>query len=53
MAKSSNFSRRGLAVSIDSFGDEMRTCALLCGTCHAEVEGGVTTLPIHYADGQG
>jgi hypothetical protein len=53
MAKSANFSRRGPAISIDSFRDEMRRCVLLCGNCRAEVEGGVTTLPIHYADGQG
>jgi hypothetical protein len=35
---------------IDSLRAEMRKCVLLCGNCHAEVEGGLTTLPIHYDD---
>lgn len=44
------FGRRGLAMSIDGFREEMRKCVLLCANCHAEVEGGVTKLPIHYED---
>ena len=42
------FGRRGLAMSIDSFRDELRKCVLLCANCHAEVEGGITDVPIHY-----
>jgi hypothetical protein len=49
-AKSYGFSRHGLAISIDSLRAEMRKRVLLCGNCHAEVEGGLTTLPIHYGD---
>jgi hypothetical protein len=37
-------------MAIDSLRAEMRKCVLLCGNCHAEVEGGLTTLPIHYDD---
>lgn len=52
-AENVGFSHRGLTISSDSIPDQMQKCVLLCGNCHAEVEGGVTTLPIHYADGQG
>jgi hypothetical protein len=35
-------------MSIDAFREEMRKCVLLCANCHAEVEGGLITVPIHY-----
>lgn len=47
------FGRRGLAMSIDGFREEMRKCVLLCANCHAEVEAGITKLPIHYGDRSG
>jgi transposase len=36
---------RGLARSLDTLREEARRCVLLCATCHAEVEAGVTRLP--------
>lgn len=53
MVESVSSGHRGLAISIHSFRDGIRKCVLLCRNCRAEVEGGVTTLPIHYVDGQG
>jgi transposase len=36
----------GLTLSIEAFREEARKCVLLCSNCHAEVEGGVTRLPV-------
>jgi len=38
-------SLRGLTRSIDRLRAEAAKCVLLCATCHAEVEGGIVTLP--------
>lgn len=44
-AKSFGLGSRGLARSIEALRKEAAKCALLCATCHAEVELGVTELP--------
>jgi hypothetical protein len=36
----------GVALSIDALRAEASKCVLLCSNCHAEVEAGVTRLPI-------
>lgn len=35
----------GVTLALDRVRAEVRKCILLCSNCHAEVEGGVTTLP--------
>jgi 5-methylcytosine-specific restriction endonuclease McrA len=42
--KSFGLSSRGLSRGIDRAREEARKCVLLCGNCHAEVEGGVRVL---------
>ena len=36
---------KGLTRAIDNVREEAKKCVLLCANCHAEVEGGVTTVP--------
>ena len=43
--KSFGLSIRGLTPSIGTLRAEARKCVLLCSNCHAEVEGGVTSIP--------
>ena len=45
-AKSFALSGGGMTRSIDALRDEARKCALLCATCHAEVEAGHASVPI-------
>lgn len=40
-------SAQGLARSIDTMRAEARKCILLCSNCHAEVEDGLVSVPIH------
>ncbi len=42
--KSFGLSARGLSRGIEQAREEARKCVLLCGNCHAEVEGGVRVL---------
>jgi hypothetical protein len=42
--KSFGLSARGLSHGIDRAREEAGKCVLLCGNCHAEVEGGVRVL---------
>jgi transposase-like protein len=44
--KSFTLSVRGVTRSLSSLRAEARKCMLLCATCHAEVEAGLTTLDI-------
>jgi transposase len=39
-------SRNGVTLSIDAVRTEARKCVLLCSNCHAEVEAGVTAVPL-------
>ena len=41
---------RGIARSLERCREEAAKCMLLCANCHAEVEGGVATLPATVAD---
>jgi transposase len=43
--KEFGLSSRGVARSLEKARSEARKCVLLCATCHAEVEAGVTLLP--------
>jgi len=36
---------RGVTRSLAEAREEARKCVLLCGSCHAEVEAGVTVVP--------
>jgi len=38
-------SREGVTIAIDRSRAEAQKCVLLCANCHAEVEGGVASLP--------
>lgn len=40
-----NLGLKGLARAIDDVREEARKCVLLCANCHAEVEGGVASIP--------
>jgi transposase-like protein len=44
LAKSFTIAGRGLTQSLAAVRDEAAKCVLLCGNCHAEVEGGVATI---------
>jgi transposase len=44
-AKSFGLSLRGLTPSIARLRTEAQKCVLLCSNCHAEVEGGITSVP--------
>jgi transposase len=44
-AKSFGLSLRGLTPSIAALRAEAGKCVLLCSNCHAEVEGGITSVP--------
>ena len=35
---------KGMARALDKARAEARKCVLICGNCHAEVEGGVSTI---------
>lgn len=35
----------GLTLSLEVLRGEARKCVLVCSNCHAEVEGGVTSVP--------
>jgi hypothetical protein len=39
-------SRKGATLGIRTLRAEAAKCVVLCANCHAEVEGGVATLPI-------
>jgi hypothetical protein len=40
-------SARGVTLAVDDLRAEAQKCVLLCSNCHAEVEDGLTLLPIH------
>jgi transposase len=44
--KEFNLALRGVARSLERCRAEMGKCILLCANCHAEVEGGITELPL-------
>jgi hypothetical protein len=48
-AKAFALSQRGVTLSLASMRSEARKCVLVCSNCHAEVEAGVVTLPLHLA----
>jgi transposase len=42
-------SQNGVTLSLDTVRAEARKCVLVCANCHAELENGVTTLPVKYS----
>ena len=48
--KQFHIAHRGVARSMAAARAEAAKCVLLCANCHAEVEGGVATLPASVAD---
>ena len=48
-SKRSRISQTGMTLSLESMRAEARKCVLLCSNCHAEVEAGVVSLPLHLA----
>jgi hypothetical protein len=40
-------SYKGNALALATLRAEAEKCVLLCSNCHAEVEGGVTALPVN------
>jgi hypothetical protein len=44
--KSFALSHEGVTRSLEKARAEVRKCVLLCSNCHAEVEAGVTRLPL-------
>ena len=46
--KEFHIARRGIARSIERVRVEARKCILLCANCHAEVEGGLASVPLTY-----
>jgi hypothetical protein len=47
--KSFGLAAGGLARSLSKSREEVAKCALLCSNCHAEVEAGIQSLPLHVA----
>jgi hypothetical protein len=45
-----HIAHRGVTRSMAAARAEAAKCVLLCANCHAEVEGGVATLPATVAD---
>jgi 5-methylcytosine-specific restriction endonuclease McrA len=43
--KRMSISLNGVTLALDAVRAEAQKCVLLCSNCHAEVEGGVTSLP--------
>ena len=48
MTKSFGLGVRGITRSIAKLREEASKCVLLCANCHAEVEAGVTELPVKF-----
>jgi transposase len=44
-SKRLHISQNGITLSLDTIRAEVRKCVLLCSNCHAEVEGGVASVP--------
>ena len=48
--KSFGMAAGGLARSLSKSREEVAKCVLLCSNCHAEVEAGISSLPLQSAD---
>jgi transposase-like protein len=44
-SKRLHISQNGITLSLNAIREEVRKCVLLCSNCHAEVEGGVASVP--------
>jgi len=43
---------KGVALALETLRAEARKCVLLCSNCHAEVEDGMTSVPVDALDGR-
>ncbi len=43
---------KGVAVALSKLRVEVRKCVLLCSNCHAEVEDGIASIPLHVFNGR-
>jgi 5-methylcytosine-specific restriction endonuclease McrA len=39
-------SRNGVTLSLEALRAEAQKCVLVCSNCHAEIEGGITAVPL-------
>jgi hypothetical protein len=46
LKKRIGLSARGIAHALDKVREEVKKCVLLCANCHAEVENGVSSVPL-------
>jgi transposase-like protein len=44
-SKRLHISQNGITLSLDTIREEVAKCVLLCSNCHAEVEGGIASVP--------
>jgi transposase len=44
-SKRLHISQNGITLSLETIRQEVRKCVLLCSNCHAEVEGGIASVP--------
>jgi transposase len=45
-------SQNGITLSVETIREEVRKCVLLCSNCHAEVEGGIASVPDTVSEAQ-
>ena len=52
-SKRLHISQNGITLSLETIRHEVRKCVLLCSNCHAEVEGGIVSVPDTVSAGAG
>jgi transposase-like protein len=51
-SKRLHISQSGVTLSLETIRQEVRQCVLLCSNCHAEVEGGIVSVPDTVSEAQ-
>ena len=51
-SKRLHVSQNGVTLSLETIRQEVRKCVLLCSNCHAEVEGGIVSVPDTVSEAQ-